>query len=40
MNLNAVIESVNNRLWGWVLIILILGVGIILTVRTRIWARH
>ncbi len=34
MDFNSVITTVDDFVWGWVLIILILGTGILLTVRT------
>ncbi len=35
MNFNAIIDKVDGFVWGWVLIVLIIGAGILLTVRTR-----
>lgn len=35
MNINQIITSVDDFVWGWFLIVLILGAGIILTARTR-----
>lgn len=35
MNIDKIIESVDGFVWGWVLIVLIMGTGILLTVRTR-----
>ena len=41
MDLNAIIDKVDGFVWGWVLIILIIGAGILLTVRTRaVQVRH
>ena len=38
---NNIISTVDNWVWGWVLIVLIMGVGILLTVRTRfVQVRH
>ena len=35
MNFNEIIGQIDDFVWGWVLIILILGAGVLLTVRTR-----
>lgn len=35
MDIDKIIESVDGFVWGWVLIVLIMGAGILLTVRTR-----
>ncbi len=41
MGINKIISSVDSFVWGWVMICLIMGVGIILTVRTRfVQVRH
>ena len=41
MDLNAIIDKVDGFVWGWVLIILIIGAGVLLTVRTRaVQVRH
>ena len=41
MDLNAIIDKVDGFVWGWVMIILIIGAGILLTVRTRaVQVRH
>lgn len=35
MTINGIIEAVDARIWGWALILLILGAGLLLSVRTR-----
>ncbi|MCQ2405448.1 MAG: sodium:alanine symporter family protein [Clostridia bacterium] len=41
MNFNQIVDAVDSFVWGWVLIVLILGAGLLLTVRTRfVQVRH
>lgn len=45
MSVDDIIGKVQNAVWGWPLIILILAAGVWLTVRTGLyrcgtWARH
>lgn len=35
MNFNQIVDAVDSFVWGWVLIVLILGAGLLLTIRTR-----
>lgn len=41
MSFNTIIDKVDSFIWGWFLIVLIIGAGILLTVRTRaVQVRH
>ena len=41
MDINKIIEQTDSFVWGWVLILLVIGAGILLTVRTRfVQVRH